>query len=307
LSKFVLFALLLAAVATRAADPVDYQIRKGQTLSRVALVKLGAWNDSVEAQIRADNPGLDPDRIEPGQIIRLRLPSDDPLKPSDPVRAVRVASRKAVVTMVRGHGEILRASGSREPLRANKFLGTGDGLQTEAGSYAELVIDNQSVLRLNEKTRITLLAIQAPQPATASEHRPFYTRIALLSGKSWAKVQKWAGRMVNYQIQLPTAIAGVHGTVFESEAGSDSSGSVSVHEGEVGVGSLPPVAVKKSLAPTPVEGPKEISKGQWIHILKQGQRIDIPKTGAPEPPHEFKVSADDPWVDMNRERDSLGE
>jgi hypothetical protein len=305
--KSVLFALIFAALAVQAAsEPVDYEIRKGQTLSRVALVKLGSWNDSILAQIRADNPGLDPDRIEPGQKIRLRIPSEDPLKPSDPVHAVQVASRKAVVTMVRGHGEILRASGAREPLLANRFLSAGDGVQTEAGSYAELVIDNQSVLRLNEKTRISLLAIQAPQQVSVAEKRPFYTRIALLSGRSWAKVQKWAGRMVNYQIQLPTAIAGVHGTVFESQANDDSSGAVSVHEGEVGVGSLPPTK-RKSLAPAPVDGPKEISKGEWMRIVRAGQRVDIPKTGAPEPPHEFKVSLDDPWVEMNRERDSLGE
>lgn len=306
--KSILSALLLLVTGSMAATTlVDYEIRKGQTLSYVAFLKLGAWNDSIAGQIQKDNPGLDVDKIAVGQKIRLRVPGEDPAAaPVNPTQRIQVASRKAVVTMVRGTGRILRASGASEALKPNAFLATGDGIQTDVGSYAEIIIDNQSVLRLNEKTQVKLLAIQAPQTATATEKRPFYTRIALLSGKTWAKVQKWAGGTINYQIQLPTAIAGVHGTVFESEANADSTGAVSVYQGEVGVGgSVPAAAPKKSLAPKSAAGPKEVAVGEWIHILKQGQRIDVPKAGAPAAPREFKVPTGDAWVDMNRERDCL--
>lgn len=296
----------LAAGAMAGTTLTDYEIRKGQSLSYVAFLKLGGWSPEVAAQIKADNPGIDLDRVEPGQKVKLRLPSEDPLKPADPQKQIQVASKKAVVTMVRGTGKILRAGGGSETLRANLFLATGDQVTTDAGSYAELIIDNQSVLRLNEKTRIRFLAIQEPQAASATEKRPFYTRIALMGGKTWAKVQKWAGGTVNYQIQLPTAIAGVHGTVFESSVNGDSTGAVSVYQGEVGVGGTPPEApARKSLAPSSVSGPKEISKGAWIHMLKAGMTIDVPKAGAPEGPREFKVAVGDPWVDMNRERDCL--
>lgn len=306
--KSILSALLLLATGSMAATTlVDYEIRKGQTLSYVAFLKLGAWNDSIAGQIQKDNPGLDMDKIMVGQKIHLRMPSEDPVAaPVDPAQRIQVASRKAVVTMVRGTGKITRASGASEVLKPNAFLATGDGIQTDAGGYAEIIIDNQSVLRLNEKTQVKLLAIQAPQVATATEKRPFYTRIALVSGKTWAKVQKWAGGTINYQIQLPTAIAGVHGTVFESEVNGDSTGAVSVYQGEVGVGGKAAApAAKKSLAPKSVSGPKEVALGEWIHILKQGQRIDVPKAGAPAAPHDFKVPVGDAWVDMNRERDCL--
>jgi len=304
--KTTLSLLLLLAIGSRAATALtDYEVRKGQTLSYIAFLKLGAWDETVAAQLKADNPGLDLDRVEVGQKIKLRLPSSDPLKPVDPQKQLQVASKKAVVTMVRGSGKVVRAGGGSETLRPNLFLSTGDAVITDAASYAELIIDNQSVLRLNEKTQVKMLAIQAPQVATATEKRPFYTRIALVTGKTWAKVQKWAGGTVNYQIQLPTAIAGVHGTVFESVAKPDSTGEVSVYQGEVGVGGSAAAPAKKSLAPTAVSGPKEVAMGEWIHILKAGQKIEVPKAGLPEAPKEFKVSVGDPWVDMNRERDCL--
>ena len=304
--KTALSLMLLLALGSMSATPVtDYEIRKGQTLSYIAFLKLGAWDESVAAQIKADNPGIDLDRIEVGQKIKLRIPSKDPLKPIDPAKQLQVASKKAVVTMVRGTGKIVRAGGGSEALRANQFLATGDAVITDAGSYAELIIDNQSVLRLNEKTQVKMLAIQAPQVATATEKRPFYTRIALVSGKTWAKVQKWAGGTINYQIQLPTAIAGVHGTVFETEVNADSTGAVAVHQGEVGVGGSAAAAVKKSLAPKSVPGPKEVGMGEWIHILKAGQKIEVPKAGLPEKPKEFTASVGDAWTDMNRERDCL--
>jgi hypothetical protein len=191
-----------------------------------------------------------------------------------------------------------------EKLVANRFLSTGDVLITGADGMAEIIIDNQSVLRLASSTEIKLTAIQESQKNTASENRPMVTRLALVRGKTWAKVQKWAGSLVNYQIQLPNAIAGVHGTVFETEAKADSTGAVAVYQGEVGVSNLAK-PTKKSLAANPVEGPKEVSQGEWTTILKDGMRMEIAKSGTPGEPQTFTADANSEWVKMNKERDCL--
>jgi hypothetical protein len=130
------------------------------------------------------------------------------------------------------------------------------------------------------------------------------TRMALLRGKTWAKVQKWAGALVNYQIQLPNAIAGVHGTVFETEAKADSTGTVAVYQGEVGVSNIPS-STKKSLAPNAVDAPKEVTQGEWTTLLKDGMRLEIAKSGTPGAPQTFAADGNSDWVKMNQERDCL--
>lgn len=295
-------AIAIAAPAPGAFD--EHTVKKGQSVSYIAFLKLGAYNDSIARVIKADNPQLaDLDRVPVGTVLKLRrAPEADKL---DPKKKVSMASRKAVVTLAEGKGEIRRADGRVEPLLANRFLQTGDAVVVAPDGFAELIIDNQSVLRLHGDTEIRLTAIQAAKPGAKPGDKPV-TQIALMRGKTWAKVQKWAGGLVGYEIKLPSAIAGVHGTVFETEVSSDSSGAVSVYQGEVGVGGgqggEPP---KRSLAPRRVDGPKEVSQAEWIRIVREGMRISVPKSGEPGQPEQFEVAAGDPWVDMNRQRDCL--
>ena len=119
-------------------------------------------------------------------------------------------------------------------------------------------------------------------------------------------VQKWAGSRIAFQVQMPNAIAGVHGTVFENAIAEDSTSSVSVYRGEVGVEGGPDRAgPHRSMAPTQVAGPKEISMGQWIKILKDNQRLTISKSGTAGESVQFKPDSASAWVKLNQERDSL--
>ncbi len=295
------------ALSGAASSMEDYPVRKGQTVSFIAFQKYGAYNDSIAAILKADNPQLaDLDLVGVGQILHLRRDEKAPVAAEkDPERRIQMASRKAVVTMAQGSGEIRRGAGGREPLVANRFLISGDSILTGPDGLAEIIVDNQSILRMASSTEVRLSAIQEPQRPTSTDKRTLLTRFSLLHGKTWTKVQKWAGSMIAFQVQMPNAIAGVHGTVFENSIAADSSSIVSVYQGEVGVQSGPNQAVHKSLAPNPVAGPKEIPMSQWIRILKDGQRLDISKSGAAGQPAQFKPDPTSPWVKLNQERDSL--
>lgn len=304
--RFLLQLIVLSAAVQASATLVDYTVRRGQTVSYIAFLKYGVYNDSVANMMKTDNPQIaDLDLIQVGATLKIRQDAKAPVGfAKDPQKRIQMASRKAVVTMVSGTGEIRRASGVVEPLVPNRFLSTGDVIATSADGMAEIIIDNQSVLRLANSTEVKLTAIQESQKNTANESRPLVTRLSLVRGKTWAKVQKWAGALVNYQIQLPNAIAGVHGTVFETEAKADSTGVVAVYQGEVGVSNIAK-AGKKSLAPTAVDGPKEVAQGEWVKILKDGMKLDIGKTGVPGQPQAFTADAGSEWVKMNKERDCL--
>ena len=300
-------ALSAAAVVAAASQTEDYTVRRGQTASYIAFIKYGAYNDSIASVLKADNPQIsDLDKLQVGQIIKLRKATQAPVAlEKDPQRRIQMASRKAVVTLAQGGGEIRRAKGGHEPLVANRFLMTGDSIVTALDGMAEIIVDNQSVLRLAAGTEVCLTAIQEPRKPTPTEARVLTTRFSLLKGKTWTKVQKWAGSIVAFQVQMPNAIAGVHGTVFENNVAADSTSSVAVYQGEVGVQGGAEPAAKKSLAPTQVAGPKEISVAQWIQVLKDGQKLEISKTGAAGPLKAFTADAGSDWVKTNQERDCL--
>jgi hypothetical protein len=298
-------ALAAAAVTSSSASTEEYVVRKGQTASYIALLKYGAYNDSIAALLKADNPQIDDlDRIQVGQVIKLRKDKAPVAAEKDPQRRIQMASRKAVVTFVEGSGEIRRAKGGREPLLPNRFLATGDSISTAPGALAEIIVDNQSVLRLSGGTEVILTAIQEARKPDAADARALTTRFALLKGKTWTKVQKWAGSIVAFQVRMPNAIAGVHGTVFQNDVNADSTSAVSVYQGEVGVqGGIDPAA-KRSLAPTEVSGPKEITAAAWIQLLKEGQTLSIAKNGTPGAVKSFSPNASD-WEKTNLERDCL--
>lgn len=306
-SRPFLFLVACAGLATAASQAVleDYSVRRGQTVSYIAFLKYGAYNDSIAAVLKADNPQIqDLDKIQIGQILKIRKEAQAPVAlEKDPARRLQMASRKAVVTMVQGSGEIRRFKGKREKLVANRFLSTGDTVVTGADGMAELIVDNQSVLRLATSTEVRLTAIQEPAKPNQKESRALVTNFFLTRGKTWTKVQKWAGGLVRYQVQMPNAVAGVHGTVFENEVRPDSSSSVSVYQGEVGVSGDP--VVKKSLAPTPVSGPKETSQEGWVTILKDGQKLEVSKVGVAGQPVAFQADPNSDWVKLNQERDCL--
>jgi ferric-dicitrate binding protein FerR (iron transport regulator) len=105
--------------------------------------------------------------------------------------------------------------------------------------------------------------------------------------------------LVHYQVQLPSAIAGVHGTVFESSVADDSSGSVTVRQGEVQVEGF-----ARPEGNDPTKAANGLSLGQWVEVLRAGMRIDVSKTGKPTKPRTVDNTSDD-WKRLNDERECI--
>jgi hypothetical protein len=205
-------------------------VAKGQTLSWIGLRHLGAWTPEIAQRVIADNPGLRSGAPKEGTELRLRRNLDR--RALSPAQQVSLASRRAVATRTLGIVDRIASDGSIHPLVADEFLSPGDRIRTGPGGVAELIIDNQSILRLRENSQIAFVAIQ---DSTRLKDRQAGTRVSLDLGRVWVKVRKWAGPLVGFEVRLPTAVAGVHGTIFECTVRADSSGEVSVLEGLVGV------------------------------------------------------------------------
>lgn len=252
-----------APVAAPAAPPAEadslfrtVEVGPSQTLSWLAFRQFGAYDETILAALQRDNPSLrDPDLLQTGQKLRFRRSLDRrALPPGDQIER---ASRKAVATLVRGEVKLVRGGAAPVPLTANAFLRPGDRVITGPGAMAELVIDNQSVLRLRELSILSLVAFQ--DPTTRGQGRTAGTRVDLAAGRLWTKVRKWAGPLVGFEVRMPRAVAGVHGTIFTTEVAADSSSSVEVVEGVVSV--------------------RELREQAHELRLEQGQRVEVGRDG----------------------------
>lgn len=229
----ILLALSIAGNATPKSDTAfsSLVVRPRQTVSWLAFRHLGAFDKAILDTLKLDNPSLtELPRLKGGETLRLRRSMDR--RPLSPARQIALASRQGVVTTLKGTGELRRASGELVPLAVNTFLAVGDEIRTGPATAAEVVIDNQSVLRLRENSRLRLLGVQ---DSVTTAGRKAGTRVALESGALWVKVRKWAGPLVGFEVRLPSTIAGVHGTIFEATVAKDSTESVYVVEGIVSV------------------------------------------------------------------------
>ncbi|MEK7391497.1 MAG: LysM domain-containing protein, partial [Fibrobacterota bacterium] len=125
-----LLALAVAGSATAGVNLEDYTVRRGQTVSYIAFLKYGQYNDSIVKVLKTDNPKIENlDLIQVGSVLKIRKDVQAPAAmEKDPAKRIQMASKKAVVTMVVGTGEIRRANGVVEKLLPNRFLSTGDAI-----------------------------------------------------------------------------------------------------------------------------------------------------------------------------------
>ncbi|MBK8801377.1 MAG: FecR domain-containing protein [Fibrobacteres bacterium] len=201
-----------------------------QTLSWIGLRNFGAWTPELASQVLRDNPDVRTSSLAVGQTLRLRKSLDRRGLP--PAQQISMASRRAVVTRLSGFAQRIRPDGSITPLQSDEFVQAGERIVTGPKSMVELIIDNQSILRVRANSQLDLVYLQDSTKLSSGQAG---TQVRLGLGRVWTKVRKWAGPLVGFEVRMPVGIAGVHGTIFECQVNSDSSSQVWVEEGLVGV------------------------------------------------------------------------
>ena len=161
-------------------------------------------------------------------------------------------------------------------------LEVGDQVYTQEESFAEIRYSIGTVLRMDEKTKITI---------DASSEKTIKTKSAI--GSVWVNMRKLISTGKEFQVSTPTAVAAIRGTVFDMSCIPDSASYVAVFEGKVAVG--PSDSLKKKLevekkksvktekpvevpGPEEIPGPYEVSLEQWRTIVA-GQKISVRTDG----------------------------
>jgi len=308
----VLLIFLVATFVQAASDSViTVKVRPGDTISYLTLKHLQTYDQDILDQIKELNPQIrDLNRIQVGQVVHLPKPGEEPAQPTAPAPLVEskkmaAAASRAVATLVEGEVQMM-AGGDNTwiKLSPNAILKGGDKVRVLDNGRLEMVLDNRSVLRLASNTTLELKEVERkPEKETY--------RFALFLGKMWTRVTRLLGFGSKYQVDTPTAITAVQGTVYDLQVDSNQQTRVRVHSGNVQVynpfaGDLAPgEKVPKLQEPTRVPGPTRISREAWEQLLlQQYQQVTLGREGRSTiSAFDLDKARKEAWVRWNEARD----
>ena len=293
---FIMSVYFIIAFPAGAAEGITWIVKRNETVSYIAMKHYGFFCDSLFQVIHDANPEIkDLNKIKTGQ--KIILPSKEDMKP---LEELAVEARTAVATLVWGQVRFIPVKEKRfRSLRANTILLPGDVLDVGTIGRVELILDNKSVIRLFERTKFTLQEYSGQREKSRS-------RFKMTLGRFWANVSTLLAQDRGFELNTPTAIVGVHGTIYNSVLRTDGLMTVEVYNGEVEVRKSAGEDKEKSgeYGPKEVKGPTEVSLETWVKLIKANQKITITKDGVPSEPKDFNPDASsNSWVKWNRERD----
>lgn len=191
------------------------------------------------------------------------------------------------VSWLVGDAKLKRGSNTI-PVRVHMACKLGDTLLLGPATRLELRYPDNTLLRLDENSRLVL-----------ADRVPGKPEPALLVGKAWANVKKIGQGGTGFGVRTPTAVAAVRGTVFNVAGDADSS-NVKLYEGKVEVGTAQADSARRARGE--VAGPSEVSLEKWVMLLR-GEQVVTRKDGTWST-SKFDVDARDPWTEWNAERDA---
>lgn len=181
-------AFAIAALASGAADTIGWHtVRPGETLEGITARYLGspaAWRENWKL-----NPGLkNPDVLTPGQKIRVIVTRDLP-------------ASFALIRKVARHVEKKPEPQPWEPAHPGDRLAERHGVQTFAGSSAELRFQDDTILTLAERSLVFLRGAKAVTP------RLDRSEIEIVDGQGDLEKPAKSTRAHDIEITVGTAVA----------------------------------------------------------------------------------------------------
>jgi len=221
------------------------------------------------------------------------------------------------VTYIKGVVQAYR-SGNWTPLKKGSKVYKGDTVRTRAKSRVEIVLSDDSVIRLNYNSKAKI-----SQAMFKGQKKDFSAK--LMRGGAYAWVSKLTGSGSEFNVKTSNAVAGVRGTTFRIDAKKDKSTVVRVYTGAVAVSNAPLYAKpgkgqktsgkfqmpRKGVKPggpgrVEVAGPHEVSKKEWEEfVAKAMQEVRVAANGEISEPVAFDAQKDaaSEWVAWNKSRD----
>lgn len=137
---------------------------------------------------------------------------------------------EAKITFLKGKAEVQRGGSLIwAPAMLRMSLTSGDRIATEEGSEVEIKLDDGSVLKMKDKSLLVIERMDRQKKPLIT-----VTRLQALSGKILGCIRKLSSKESKFEINTPTAVAGIRGTVFAVFVEGDST-ELDVVQGQVAV------------------------------------------------------------------------
>jgi hypothetical protein len=174
--------------------------------------------------------------------------------------------KEAVVKFVIGEVQVqARQQTLWRILRLNNTVAEGDRIKTALNSRVELTMPDGTILKINENTIFDVNEIKVPD--VDREDRMKFT---VWAGNIWASFKKLVTSRQEREIESPSAVVAVRGTILEMNVDRNQNTTVRVEEGlvavrskdvegEVSVSSNQETYIEKGKAPT---SPRSLPGGQ---------------------------------------------
>jgi hypothetical protein len=135
----------------------------------------------------------------------------------------QVATREAVVSFMYGDVQVRHGTAGYKAAKTNERLQPGDAIKTGADSRAEISLSGGGYLRMDESSQLLITHLE--EKGTTS----FQTLI----GGVWVTIEQALSGGSKFQIEMPSAVASVQGTVFRCEVDEEGESSTYVYDGQV--------------------------------------------------------------------------
>jgi hypothetical protein len=253
-SKFIAISIgIIFSLLTFYADAyneatVDITILKSDNLINICkkyLENPGKWREIAKIN-RLKNPDL----VYPGQVIHI------------PVSLLKGVPADGLVSFVKGIADV-QPQGSKEwkPLSMNDRVKEGSKIRTDDQSAVEITFEDGNSFLQSSGTTIGL--------STARKTKANLARYKLFLdiGKTITKIKSATGRESRFEIETPSSVCAVRGTVFRTSVDADDATRSEVLQGIVDVAAMnhkvkvnegegtlvnkgePPLSPKKLLSP----------------------------------------------------------
>ncbi|HUU55382.1 MAG TPA: FecR domain-containing protein [Armatimonadota bacterium] len=147
-------------------------------------------------------------------------------------KSLAVVQRVAVVDAIVGEAEVrVHGEGDPAPLEVGKLVRAGDIVQTGADSSVELRWVRWAGgmrIRIGPSTRFAVTRAVVNRSSEEKE-----SRVRVEEGTIWIRLREALTGKSKFEVETPTAVAAVRGTVFRVTVARDGSSTVSVWEGMV--------------------------------------------------------------------------
>jgi len=150
------------------------------------------------------------------------------------VHSFWIVQRQAMVDVVEGSAEVLvHGRGDPVPLEAGKLVRAGDLIRTGPDSLVELRWVRWAGgmrIKIGENSHFRVI-----RSITNRKTKETNARLGLNLGKIWVRLRETLTGRSKFEVETPTVVAAVRGTVFSVAVAEDGTSQIEVLEGEVAV------------------------------------------------------------------------